>query len=103
MNYKKNYNTYEEFLKLPVEVQEEVKIDLGGYPDTTVYFENGKYKITPHICIRNEYPKDFKFIGEFKMEDILTIKEQEKYSEQYFGYNIYKNTRIENRKGREVK
>jgi hypothetical protein len=54
------------FNKLPQDIQEQVKADLGMYDETHVTFENGSYIVSSNVVLRNHYPTDHTYIGTYK-------------------------------------
>ena len=63
-----------EFAKLPIKVQEEVKRMLKVYDDTDIWYENGQYSY--FNCIKAHYAPDHKYIGYVSKDDIYSEDEQ---------------------------
>jgi hypothetical protein len=75
------------FNKLPQDIQEQVKADLGMYDETHVTFENGSYIVSSNVVLRNHYPTDHTYIGTYKATDIFTREEHIKAQIMTFGYS----------------
>lgn len=75
------------FNELSQNIQEEIKDTLKAYSECYVIFENGDYKVTTALSLKREYPKDYKFIGVYRQNGIIT--EDEKilnYVEQFHDF-----------------
>lgn len=64
------------FNTLPTEVQEKAKNILKAYDEVHITFENGNYNVGAGISLRNEYPNDFRVIGDYKANEIFTEEER---------------------------
>ena len=89
------------FEELSKEVQEEIKGVLGVYDKCNVIYMNGKYHVMTASFLLNNYPSDFKYIGDYKKEDILTETEIiEEYANNFHSfhenYNGVKNYKMFN-------
>lgn len=67
-----NRLSIEELNKLPQEIITNVKNTLTAYNSCQVEFKNGKYDVIVGSYLLEEYPNDFKVIGEVFKEDIFT-------------------------------
>ena len=63
-------NALETLRALPYQVAEEAMNHLLDYDDVTIIFEYGRYNVSPHVMISNQYAKDRKYIGNFKAVEI---------------------------------
>lgn len=72
---------------LPMETQNEIKEMLKSYNEATVVFQNGNYEVRTGILILNEYPSDYKMIGDFTKDDVFNEIEQiENYINEFKDY-----------------
>ena len=67
---KENINT------LPKEVQNDILETLRVYDKTNVWFEYGRYIVTPHTCLKASYGEDHKFIGTAYQVDFYNEEER---------------------------
>ena len=65
-----NYNTYQEFKKLPEDVQLKIIKDLSAYNETHVFYEYGRYIVSVDWGLKSSYGYDHKFIGEWNYEEL---------------------------------
>lgn len=72
---------------LPKNIVNQIKMTLKAYDKCNVIYQNGQYQVNTGYCIMNEYPTDYKFIGEFKANDVFTKEEQiENYINSFCSY-----------------
>lgn len=84
-------------IDVPESIKEEVLLKLKSYNKCYIFFENGRYHVTTGISLRAEYPKDYRFVGEFSSDDIYTNRDRVlNYIESFWdypGFDIYNGTR----------
>lgn len=77
-----NYN------ELSKEVHDEIKSILGAYSSCRVIYMNGKFEVMTATFLLKHYPDDFKYIGDYYKEDILTKEERiEAYANNFHSYS----------------
>lgn len=81
-----NMTTLEKLNQLPNEIIEEVKNVLKAYDECDVYYEYGRFNVMVGACIRSKYADDFKFISNFKAQDIYSEEEMKQNYKETFGY-----------------
>lgn len=83
------------FKKLSTDVQNEVKEVLKAFDECHLTFENGEYKVSHCLSLKDKYASDYKLVATFHKNDIFTKKEQIiNYVESFHEYPIeYKGKR----------
>lgn len=70
---------------LPKEVAEAVKEVLKAYRQVNVIYEYGKYNVSPDVCYKATYGKDYEYIGTWKDEEVYTLYERMANYKHEFG------------------
>ena len=88
---KKDMKTLEKLNQLPSETANEIKRVLRAYDECYVTYEYGKFNVSVGITIKAKYGTDYKWIGEFKAEEIYSQEERYQNFKEVFGYEYYGN------------
>lgn len=80
--------------RLPRKTVEEIEMVLKAYDECHVIYQNGKHEVMTDWCLKDEYPMDYKYIGELKAKDIFSKEELiENYINTFCSYPVKYNNK----------
>ncbi|GHV28140.1 hypothetical protein AGMMS4952_11110 [Spirochaetia bacterium] len=60
----------------PQEVQFQIKGALKAFDTVHVYFENGEYQVSPHVCLKSQYAPDHRFISSYSACEVYSREDR---------------------------
>ena len=66
----------------------EVAHCLCAFGETNIVFENGRFEVSPSVCIKAQYATDHTFLGTVKQNEWYTPEQIKTMHEIAFGYQF---------------